>query len=231
MRRVLSVSAAFLFAAAALLLTTDSAAAASVNIRYANNAFSPNPATAYVGDALHFCNDSDADISVVIESFTVGPIEPGTCEGNLVVESSDAETGSLSYHCESPCSATGVVMVQEATTTTGAPTSAPPAATPTTRRPTATTARRTATATTRRPTATTRRTTATSLDVTTTSEETTTTFFDTTTSELTTTTLGGFAINEERAGGDGTAFLVFASLVVIAGGGGYLIWRNRFRLR
>jgi hypothetical protein len=230
MRRVLFASIAFL-AAAALVMTAGSAAAASVNIRYANNAFSPNPATTYVGDALHFCNDSDADISVVIESFTIGPIEPGTCEGNLVVESSDAETGSLSYHCVSPCSATGVVIVQEATTTTAAPTSVPPAATSTTRKPTATTARRTTTATTRRTTATTRRTTATSLDVTTTSEETTTTFFDTTTSELTTTTFGDLAINEEGAGGNGAAVAILASLAVIAGGGGYLIWRNRFRLR
>ena len=224
MRRVLSVSAVFLFATAAFAIVASSAGAASVNIRYANHAFSPNPATAYVGDALHFCNDSDADISVVIESFTVGPIEPGTCEGNLVVESSDAETGSLSYHCVSPCSATGVVMVQEATTTTAAPTSVPPATTASTQRPTATTARRTATATTRRATAT-------SLDVTTTSEETTTTFFDTTTSELTTSTLGDLAINEDGGAGGGATAAVIAALAVIAGGGGYLVWRNRSRLR
>jgi hypothetical protein len=226
-RRVRFALAALLLATAALVVVAGSAAAADdINIRYANSAFSPNPAIAHVGDHLHFCNDSDASISITIEGHAVNDIAPNTCKGNLIVDESDAEAGALSYHCVDPCSANGVVMVQQAPTTTAAtPTTvaSPPAATATTRRPTATTARRA--------TATTRRLTATSLDVTTTSEETTTTFFDTTTSELTTTTFGDLAINEERAGEDGTAVVVIASLVVIAAGGAYLIWRNRFRFR
>lgn len=232
MRWVRCALAALLLAIGAIVVVAGSATAADVDITYENNAWSPNPATAYVGDAIYFCNESGEDISVVIESFTVGPIEPETCEGNLIVEESDAETGSLSYHCVSPCSATGIIMVQQAPTTTmgpattAAPTTAPPAPTATTRQATATTARRA--------TATTRRATATTLDVTTTSEDTTTTFFDTTTTEFTTTTFGGFAINEDdgdRAGGNGAAVAVFLAIAAIGGGGGYLLWRNRFRYR
>ena len=219
MRRAAAAVAVMLVAVGGALLAPP-ADAADVDIDFENGAFSPNPANATVGDEVFWCNGSGSPIRITIDGATSDPIPPEECDG-FAVDATDV--GSHTYTCD--CSASGVLNVQAAptSTTTSPPVTAapmPPPPPPTTARPTATTARRT-TATTRRAT-----TSSTSASTTTSVETTTTTLFATTTTDFTTTT-GDIALASSESDATGFTVLLLASGAVVLAGGGYALWRYR----
>jgi len=219
MRRTVWGIAALVLAVASVILVRP-AAAAEVDIEF-NGTFSPNPATAHVGDDIGWCNGTSSNITVHFQdgSFDTDPIPPDQCDGFSAVAD---DIGTYTYECSSCADPkpTGTLTIEAATTTT---TTSPAATTTTVGGTTTTTARRTTT-TARRTTATTR-----SPATTTTSEETTTTFFDTTTSEETTTTVASLPIKEDNKSGSAGTFVLLAAAVAVLGGGGYMLWRYRYR--
>ena len=248
MRRVLLGLAALVLVVGGFAFGARPAAAAcpteGCTVSIHGLAYDPSSITVTTAEQIFWCNDeSDHTVNHTVTAdggqFDSGntPLTPGgDCFGGSAGE---IGVGDYPYHCKIHASMHGtlhVVAPSTTTTTAGATTTTGAPTTTTTVAGATTTTRKAATTTTVRHTTTTRkiatvkRATLTTLAATTTtSEETTTTEFETTTSEETTTTSGGFAINTSGKKDNSSTYALLGSLAIIVGGGGYLLWRFRYR--